>query len=90
MRSPSNKHQETGDQRTSKRPSGRSETAERHDGARAAAAGDPPVEQRSVVTSMVDALEDILRWERASERALRVAAEGASTTSVNDAPASSN
>jgi hypothetical protein len=26
-----------------------------------------------VVTSMVDALEDILKWERASERAMRVA-----------------
>lgn len=31
------------------------------------------VEQRGVVTSMVDALEDILKWERASERAMRVA-----------------
>ena len=35
-----------------------------------------------VVTSMVDALEDILKWERASERALRVAAES-STTDVD-------
>lgn len=33
------------------------------------------VEQRGVVTSMVDALEDILKWERASERAIRVATE---------------
>jgi hypothetical protein len=32
------------------------------------------VEQRGVVTSMVDALEDILKWERASERAIRIAA----------------
>ena len=39
----------------------------------------PVVEQRSVVTSMVDALEDILQWERASERALRVAAEQKTT-----------
>lgn len=31
------------------------------------------VEQRGVVSSMVDALEDILKWERASERAMRVA-----------------
>ena len=31
------------------------------------------VEQRGVVTSMVVALEDILKWERASERAMRVA-----------------
>lgn len=39
-------------------------------------------EQRGVVTSMVDALEDILKWERASERALRVA-ESASTTDLD-------
>ncbi|CAN5910703.1 hypothetical protein BH11MYX4_BH11MYX4_61470 [soil metagenome] len=31
---------------------------------------------------MVDALEDILKWERASERALRVA-ESASTTDLD-------
>lgn len=40
------------------------------------------VEQRGVVTSMVDALEDILKWERASERAMRVA-EAASTTDLD-------
>ena len=40
------------------------------------------VEQRGVVTSMVDALEDILKWERASERAIRVA-EAASTTDLD-------
>jgi len=39
----------------------------------------PVVEQKGVVTSMVDALEDILKWERASERALRVAAEAGTT-----------
>ncbi len=39
------------------------------------------VEQRGVVTSMVDALEDILKWERASERALRVA-DAQSTTEL--------
>jgi hypothetical protein len=33
----------------------------------------------AVVTSMVDALEDILKWERASERAMRVAAENSTT-----------
>ena len=32
-----------------------------------------------VVTSMVDALEDILKWERASERAMRVATEQSTT-----------
>ena len=37
------------------------------------------VEQRGVVTSMVDALEDILKWERASERAMRVATEQSTT-----------
>jgi hypothetical protein len=31
------------------------------------------VEQRGTVHAMADALEDILKWERASERALRVA-----------------
>lgn len=37
---------------------------------------DPAVEGKAgevVAEAMVDALEDILRWERASERALRVA-----------------
>ena len=37
------------------------------------------VEQRGVVISMVDALEDILKWERASERAMRVATEQCTT-----------
>lgn len=36
-------------------------------------------EKGSVVTSMVDALEDILKWERASERAMRVATEHSTT-----------
>jgi len=31
------------------------------------------VENRGVGAAMVDALEDILRWEKASERSLRVA-----------------
>ena len=35
--------------------------------------------QGGVVTSMVDALEDILKWERASERAIRVATEQSTT-----------
>ena len=42
-----------------------------------------------VVTSMVDALEDILKWERASERALRVAAE-VSTTDLDGSAAHTN
>lgn len=32
-----------------------------------------------VVTSMVDALEDILKWERASERAMRIASDQSTT-----------
>ena len=31
------------------------------------------VEQQGVAHAMVDALEDILKWERASERAMRTA-----------------
>lgn len=31
------------------------------------------MEQRGIAEAMVDALEDILKWERASERSLRVA-----------------
>ena len=46
------------------------------------------VEQRGVVTSMVDALEDILKWERASERAIRVAA--VATASATELDAASN
>ena len=50
-------------------------------------------EHRGAVTSMVDALEDILKWERASERAMRIAREqpaGApqSSTSPKDLAAS--
>ena len=41
------------------------------------------VEQRGVVTTMVDALEDILKWERASERAIRVATEQSTTDPSN-------
>ncbi|MBS2013843.1 MAG: hypothetical protein JST00_13220 [Deltaproteobacteria bacterium] len=42
------------------------------------------LEQRGVGTAMVDALEDILKWERASERALKVAS--ASTSSLDNLP----
>lgn len=41
------------------------------------------VEQRKVGTAMVDALEDILKWERASERAIRVAAASASASALD-------
>jgi hypothetical protein len=44
------------------------------DSARAGATGERRVqEQRGVAHAMVDALEDILKWERASERSIRVA-----------------
>jgi hypothetical protein len=71
MRSPTK--QDGTDRRSSER---RGETAR--------TAGSPKgerrvVEQRGVVTSMVDALEDILKWERASERAIRVATEQSTT-----------
>lgn len=70
MRSPTK--QDATDRRTSERRGG------------AATSGAPKgerrvVEQRGVVTSMVDALEDILKWERASERAMRVATEQSTT-----------
>ena len=39
------------------------------------------VEQRGMAHAMVDALEDILKYERASERALRVARASSSDVS---------
>ncbi len=74
------------------------QTSERHVEAasRPASAGSVKVgvsaaadQKGGVVTSMVDALEDILKWERASERALRVAAE-ASTTDLDGSAAHTN
>lgn len=37
------------------------------------------VDQRGVAAAMVDALEDILKWERASERVLKAAAANSSS-----------
>ncbi len=37
------------------------------------------VEKRGIATAMVDALEDILSWERASERSLKAAAANSSS-----------
>lgn len=37
------------------------------------------MDQRGVAAAMVDALEDILRWERASERVLKAAAATSSS-----------
>jgi hypothetical protein len=74
MRSPTK--QDGTDRRSTER---RSETA-RTAGSRQGNGGERRVvEQRGVVTSMVDALEDILKWERASERAMRVATEQSTT-----------
>ena len=69
MRSPT-KQDGTDRRKTERRASG-SESP----GTRPAGGEKRVVEQRGVVTSMVDALEDILKWERASERAMRVATE---------------
>jgi hypothetical protein len=91
MRSPTK--QETsqararGPGRTSDRASGTTRTARATRGERqpalAAEQGDATTTtatpKGSVVTSMVDALEDILKWERASERAMRVATEQSTT-----------
>ena len=58
----------------------RRKTERRASGSSGSATGERRVvEQRGVVTSMVDALEDILKWERASERAMRVATEQSTT-----------
>lgn len=48
-------------------------TAERRSTATSVSGDRRVVEQRGMAHAMVDALEDILKWERASERALRVA-----------------
>ena len=80
MRSPT-KQDNTATRRTNDRASGTTRAArpkgERREGDTAAETGATP--KGSVVTSMVDALEDILKWERASERAMRVATEQSTT-----------
>jgi hypothetical protein len=61
---------EVGDRREAERRT----TSERRSDVQRAVEGDRRVvDQRAVGAAMVDALEDILKWERASERALRVA-----------------
>lgn len=61
------------DRRVSER---RSPPPERREDAERALMGDRRVaENRGVGAAMVDALEDILRWEKASERTIRVAAQ---------------
>lgn len=46
----------------------------RNDAVRGATGDRREFENRGVGAAMVDALEDILRWERASERSLKAAA----------------
>ena len=82
MRSPTK--QERADRRSSEhRVAGTQRRSETVRAARPAnRAGQATPEQPktgAVVTSMVDALEDILKWERASERAMRVATEQSTT-----------
>jgi hypothetical protein len=69
MKSPTNK----GDDR---RKVERRATADRRSEPARSVAGErrTPPEKRGLAKAMVDALEDILQWERASERALKVAA----------------
>jgi hypothetical protein len=55
----------------------------RSDVARAAVGDRRVVEKRGIGAAMVDALEDILRWERASERSLRAAAANSSSDLTN-------
>jgi len=62
---------ESEDRRNAER---RTPPAERRaDGVRAASGDRRVVENRGVGAAMVDALEDILQWERASERSMKVA-----------------
>lgn len=72
MRSPSKQDGGNDRRKSERRTAGAKPAAERRE-----------MEQRGVGTAMVDALEDILKWERASERAMRVAAT--STASLDDA-----
>jgi hypothetical protein len=76
---------ESGDRREAER---RSPPADRRaDTARGVAGERRVVENRGVGAAMVDALEDILQWERASERSLKVAAvsvERASTPKLSN------
>jgi|GEM_PF-1926550 len=77
MRSPSKQaHEGAADRRTAER---RGPAADRREDVARALVGDRREgDQRAVAEAMVDALDDILKWERASERALRVAPSSAS------------
>ncbi|MBX3186379.1 MAG: hypothetical protein KF819_05155 [Labilithrix sp.] len=75
MRAP---NKQDADRRTTER---RGRDDRREDTVRSASGDRRVVDQRGVATSMVDALEDILKWERASERAMKIA-DVPSTTDV--------
>ncbi len=84
MRSPSKSDGENDRRKTERR--GTVKSGERRSEPMRAATGDRrEFEQRNVGTAMVDALEDILKWERASERAIKVAAD-TSTASLDATP----
>jgi len=58
-------------------------TERRTDAVRAASGDRRVVENRGLGAAMVDALEDILHWERASERSLKAAEKASSTKLPN-------
>ena len=72
---------ETGDRRKAERRTPPEER--RADLSRGVAGERRVVENRGVAEAMVDALEDILQWERASERAIRIAQEATSSKLSN-------
>ena len=73
---------ETDDRRQEER---RVPPSERRDDIVRAVSGDRRVvEKRGVGKAMVDALDDILKWERASERSLRIAAEASSNGAASN------
>ncbi len=69
MKSPTSK----GDERRKAERRARGTTERRSEVARAVVGDRRVVEKRGIGAAMVDALEDILQWERASERAMKVA-----------------
>lgn len=78
MRSPTK--QDGSDCRKTER---RGDGERRSDGVRSVVGDRRVVEQRGIAASMIDALHDILKWERASERALRAAAEAQSAPDLD-------
>ena len=73
MRTP-NKTDKTKDRRETERRS-TPEAERRSEPERAVAGERREQDQRGLGVAMIDALDDILKWERASERSLRVASD---------------